>query len=98
MSPDLILSLCAILTCLGCTATVLYRGGALVGRIETVLDRVTGIEQKVSTIPELNVRIGVVQEVATQMRSDHKALAVRVAEIESAGAYIRGKLDSQHDA
>lgn len=104
MSGELIAAICAILTCLGCTAVVLYRGGALVGRVETTLTRLVGIEAKLEAIPNLEtkldvlgVKVGVVEAMAERMRSDHKDLAVRVTMAERDTAHMRGRVESQHD-
>ena len=104
MSPELIAAVCAILTCLGCSAMVLFRGGALVGRVEVTLTRLAGIEAKLEAIPNLeskidvlSVKIGVVEAVAERQRSDFKDLAVRVTMAEKDSAHVRGRLDSEHN-
>jgi len=89
MSAEAWTALAAILTCLGATVLVIWHGGRQVGRVEAAIARLVGIEAKVETIPELAVKVDLVQEIASRMRSDHNELAQQVA-------HMRGRLDSQH--
>lgn len=78
-------------------ALLLINGGRQVGRIETVVNRLTGIETKLEKVIDHEVQIGILTQVVERLRSDHKSLAAKVDSVSLRAAEVRGRLESTHD-
>lgn len=87
-----------VVTCLVTTGLILWKGGGQAERVETSVRRIEGLEKKLevlSMIPVFETRLGTIENVIGQMRSDHRELRARVDVIGERAT--RAELASQHD-
>ena len=92
--------LIAIVTALGSVALVLWHGGRQVGRVESAITRLLGIEtvtkETASTVQKHEVKLGILENSFSALRSDHRELKSKVDSTKEDTAAIRGKLESFH--
>ena len=90
MSAEGWAAVAAIVGCMITAAVMLYRGGALVGRVEASIERLLHLEKHVEKVPELVTKVGTLEQVTARNVSDVRELSETVH-------VMRGRLESQHD-
>lgn len=87
-----------VVTCGITTGLILWKGGGQAERVETSVRRIEGIEKKLdvlSMIPVIEARVGMLENLATTIRSDFRELRTIVDDTRKTA--IRAEAASQHD-
>lgn len=87
-----------VVTCGITTGLILWKGGGQAERVETSVRRIEGLEKKLevlSMIPVIEARVGMLENLVINMRSDFRELRGSVDDARKMA--MRAEVASQHD-